>query len=84
MYLGANAMRSLAALMELAEMLIPRVTMIKPIAPKAAAARPPWEPDSIHRSRISIGFQIMWPYANLAAAAVKIPSRPTTAVDPDD
>jgi hypothetical protein len=31
----------LAALMELAEMLIPRVTMIKPIAAKAAAARPP-------------------------------------------
>jgi hypothetical protein len=41
--------------------LIPSVTMIKPIAPKAAAARPPEEPDSIHRLMISIGFQMMWP-----------------------
>jgi len=56
-------MRSLAALMELAEMLIPRVTMIKPMAPNAAAARPPWDPDSIHRPRISMGFQMIWPYA---------------------
>lgn len=44
MYLGQKAMRSLAALMELAEMLMPSVTMIRPIAAKAAAARPPDEP----------------------------------------
>jgi hypothetical protein len=62
-YLGANDMRSLAALMELAEMLIPRVTMINPMAPKAAAARPPWDPDAIHRPMISMGFQMTWPYA---------------------
>jgi hypothetical protein len=49
--------------MELAEMLIPRVTMIKPMAPKAAAARPPWDPDSIHRPMITMGFQMTWPYA---------------------
>ena len=73
-------MRSLAALMELAEMLIPRVTMIKPIAPKAAAARPPWDPEAIHRLMISIGFQMILPYAVSEAAAVKIPSRPTMAV----
>jgi hypothetical protein len=84
MYLGQNDMRSLAALMELAEMLIPRVTMIKPMAPKAAAARPPWDPDFIHRLMISMGFQMIWPYAVSAAAAVKMPSRPTIAVDPDD
>ena len=63
MYLGQRDIRSLAALMELAEMLIPRVTMIKPMAPKAAAARPPWEPDSIHRPMITMGFQMIWPYA---------------------
>jgi hypothetical protein len=56
-------MRSLAALMELAEMLIPRVTMIKPMAPKAAAARPPWDPDSIQRLMILMGFQMISPYA---------------------
>jgi hypothetical protein len=44
-------------------MLIPRVTMIKPMAPKAAAARPPWDPDFIHRLMISMGFQMIWPYA---------------------
>ena len=33
MYLGQNAIKSLAALIELAEILIPRVTMIKPMAP---------------------------------------------------
>jgi hypothetical protein len=64
MYLGQKDMRSLAALIELAEMLIPRVTMIKPMAPNAAAARPPWDPDAIHRSMISMGFQITWPYAD--------------------
>ena len=58
MYLGQNAIKSLAALIELAEILIPRVTMIKPMAAKAAAARPPGDPDSIHNSMISIGFQI--------------------------
>ncbi len=63
MYLGQNDIRSLAALMELAEMLIPRVTMIKPMAPKAAAARPPCEPDFIHRLMIWIGFQMTSPYA---------------------
>lgn len=41
MYFGQNAIKSLAALIEFAEILIPRVTMIKPIAAKAAAARPP-------------------------------------------
>ena len=40
MYFGQNAMRSFAALIELAEILIPSVTMISPIAAKAAAARP--------------------------------------------
>jgi hypothetical protein len=70
--------------MELAEMLIPRVTMIKPMAAKAAAARPPWDPDAIHRSMISIGFQRILPYAVCAAAAVKIPRRPTMAVGRDD
>jgi hypothetical protein len=84
MYLGQNDMRSLAALIELAEMLIPRVTMIKPMAPKAAAARPPWDPDFIHKLIISMGFQMTWPYAVSDAAAVKMPSRPTIAVDPDD
>jgi hypothetical protein len=63
MYLGQKDMRSLAALMELAEMLIPIVTMIKPMAPKAAAARPPWDPDSIQRPMISMGFQMILPYA---------------------
>lgn len=80
MYLGAKDMRSLAALMELAEMLMPIVTMIRPMAPKAAAARPPLDPDSIHRLMMSIGFQRISPYATSAAAAVKIPSRPTIAV----
>ena len=61
MYLGQKDMRSLAALMELAEMLIPRVTMIKPMAPKAAAARPPWVPCCIHRLMISMGFQRISP-----------------------
>ena len=63
MYLGQRDIRSLAALMELAEMLIPRVTMIKPMAPKAAAARPPWDPDSIQLPMITMGFQMIWPYA---------------------
>lgn len=40
MYFGQNDMRSFAALIELAEILIPSVTMISPIAAKAAAARP--------------------------------------------
>jgi hypothetical protein len=84
MYFGQNDIRSLAALMEFAEMLIPRVTMIKPIAPNAAAVRPPWDPDSIHRLMISIGFQMVWPYAVSEAAAVRMPSRPTIAFDPDD
>jgi len=56
-------MRSLAALMEFAEMLIPSVTIIKPMAPNAAAARPPWDPDSIQRPMISMGFQMILPYA---------------------
>ncbi len=84
MYLGQNDMRSLAALMELAEMLMPRVTIIKPMAPKAAAARPPLDPDAIQRLMISMGFHMTSPYADCAAAAVKMPSRPTIAVDPDD
>ena len=84
MYLGQNDMRSLAALIELAEMLIPSVTMIKPMAPKAAAARPPWDPDFIHRLMISMGFHKISPYAVSAAEAVKMPSRPTIAADPDD
>lgn len=82
MYLGQKDMRSLAALIEFAEMLIPRVTMIKPMAPKAAAARPPWDPDFIQRVMISIGFQRTLPYAVCAAAAVKMPSKPTMAADP--
>ena len=84
MYLGQKDMRSLAALMELAEMLIPSVTMSKPMAPKAEAARPPWVPDFIQRLTISMGFQMTWPYAVSEAAAVKMPSRPTIAVNPDD
>ena len=64
MYLGQKDMRSLAALMELAEMLIPRVTMIKPMAPKAEAARPAWDPDSIQRPTIMMGFQRTLPYAD--------------------
>jgi hypothetical protein len=80
-YLGQNDMRSLAALIELAEMLMPSVTMIKPIAAKAAAARPPCEPLSIQWLMISMGFQRTFPYALCAAAAVKMPSSPTTAVD---
>ena len=84
MYFGQKDMRSLAALMELAEMLIPRVTMSKPMAPKAAAARPPWDPDLIQRPTISMGFQMTWPYAVSEDAAVKMPSRPTIAVNPDD
>lgn len=83
MYLGQKDIRSLAALIELAEMLIPRVTMIKPMAPKAAAARPPWDPDFIQRPMISMGFQSTSPYAVSEAAAVKMPSRPTIATDPD-
>ena len=63
MYLGQKDMRSLAALMELAEMLMPRVTMIRPMAPKADAARPPWDPDADQSSTIWIGFQMIWPYA---------------------
>lgn len=63
MYLGQKDMRSLAALMEFAEMLIPSVTMIKPMAPKAAAARPPWDPDACQRSTITMGFQMTSPYA---------------------
>ena len=84
MYLGQKDMRSLAALMELAEMLIPRVTMSKPMAPKAEAARPPWDPDADQRLTIWMGFQMIDPYADSAAAAVKMPSRPTIAVYPDD
>ena len=84
MYLGQKDMRSLAALMELAEMLIPRVTMIKPIAAKAAEARPLCDPDSIQRPMISMGFHMTSPYAVSAAAAVKIPSRPTIALRPID
>ena len=71
-------MRSLAALIELAEMLIPRVTIIRPMAAKAAAARPPEDPEAIQRLMMSIGFQSTSPYAVSAAAAVKMPSRPTT------
>ena len=84
MYLGQKDMRSLAALMELAEMLIPRVTMSKPMAPKAEAARPPWVPELIQRPTISMGFQMTLPYAVSEDAAVKMPSRPTIAVNPDD
>ena len=74
-------MRSLAALIELAEMLIPRVTIIKPIAAKAAAARPPCDPDAIQSLMISMGFHMTSPYAVSAAAAVKMPSRPTIAMN---
>lgn len=56
MYLGAKDMRSFAALMELAEMLIPRVTMIRPMAAKAAEARPLEEPVACHIMMILIGF----------------------------
>ena len=80
MYLGQNAMRSLAALIELAEMLIPRVTMIKPMAPNAAAARPLWLPDFIQRLMISMGFHMISPYAVWEAAAVKMPRSPTIAM----
>jgi hypothetical protein len=78
-YRGAKAVKSFAALIELADMLIPRVTIIRPIAPKAAAARPPWEPDFIHKLMISMGFQRTSPYAAWEAAAVKMPRRPTMA-----
>lgn len=63
MYFGQNDMRSLAALMELAEILIPSVTMSKPMAPKAEAARPPWDPDDCQSPTIMIGFQMTSPYA---------------------
>lgn len=58
MYLGQKAMRSLAALIELALMLIPKVTMISPIAANAAEARAACEPDSSHSSMILIGFHM--------------------------
>ena len=77
MYLGQKETRSLAALIELAEMLIPRVTMSRPIAPKAVAARPACEPDSLQLPTMTIGFQMISPYAVCEAAAVKIPRRPT-------
>lgn len=82
-YRGAKAIKSFAALIELAEMLIPSVTISRPIAPKAAAARPPWEPDFIHKLIISIGFQRTSPYADWEAAAVKMPRRPTMADETD-
>lgn len=63
MYFGAKDMRSLAALIEFAEMLMPSVTMIRPIAAKAAAARPPCEPESIHLWMMSMGFHMTSPYA---------------------
>ena len=78
-YRGAKAIKSLAALIELAEMLIPSVTIIRPMAAKAAAARPPEEPDFIHKLMISMGFQRTSPYADWEAAAVKMPRRPTIA-----
>ena len=58
MYFGAKDIRSLAALMLFAEMLIPRVTMMRPMAANAAAARPPCEPDSIQRVIMLMGFQM--------------------------
>lgn len=60
-YLGQNETKSLAAEIELAEMLIPRVTMINPMAPKAEAARPLEEPELLQSSIITIGFQTISP-----------------------
>jgi hypothetical protein len=62
MYRGQKAMRSLAAEMELAAMFMPRVTIIRPIAAKAAAARDPAEGFGvIQREMISTGFQRTFP-----------------------
>jgi hypothetical protein len=61
MYFGQNETRSFAALMELAEILMPSVTINRPIAPNAEAARPLCEPELLQSSMISIGFQMMWP-----------------------
>lgn len=56
------------------------LTMMRPMLAKAAAARPPEEPDFIHSRMMSIGFHKTSPYADSAEAAVKIPRRPTTAI----
>jgi hypothetical protein len=65
-------------------MLMPRVTIIRPMAAKAAAARPPLDPPSIQWLMMSMGFQRTLPYADSAAAAVKMPSRPTIAMGQQD
>ena len=62
-YFGQKAIRSFAALIEFAEMLIPSVTISRPIAPKADAARPACDPSADQRLTISIGFQMISPYA---------------------
>lgn len=84
MYFGQNETRSLAALMELAEMLMPSVTMSKPMAPKAEAARPEWDPDELQSPTITMGFHTTSPYAVSEAAAVKMPSSPTMAASSVD
>ena len=61
MYFGRKDTRSLAALIEFAEILIPSVTMISPIAPKAEAARPLDDPELLQSSIITIGFQTISP-----------------------
>lgn len=78
MYLGQKDIKSLAAEMEFAEMLIPSVTMINPMAPNADAARPPCDPDELQSSMMTIGFQTISLYTFSDAAAVKMPSSPTT------
>lgn len=79
MYLGQKDTKSLAALIEFAEMLMPRVTIRSPMAPKAEAARPLEDPVLLQASIMTIGFQTISPYTGSDAAAVKIPSRPTMA-----
>ena len=59
-------------------MLMPSVTMMRPIAAKAAEARPALDPESIQWRMMSIGFHKAEPYTGWAAAAVKMPKRPTT------
>ena len=71
MYFGQSVIKSTAAEIELAEILVPIILIAKPAEAKKTAAR------FVHWAKMSAGFQRNCPYKTLLAEVVAMPKKET-------